>query len=63
MANDLSTWERGLGGRPGVTIHVYPEADHLFIDGRGPPSPADYTKPAHIDPQVISDMAAWIKTL
>jgi dienelactone hydrolase len=60
VADDLSLWLRGLAGRAGVTVHQYPQADHLFIDGTGPPTPADYDQPAHVDPAVIADIAAWI---
>jgi dienelactone hydrolase len=60
VANDLSRWEQGLTGRRGVTVHVYADDDHLFIKGSGPSSPADYEKPKHVDPQVISTIAEWI---
>lgn len=62
VAQDLAAWEKGLAGRPGVTIHVYPKADHLFIDGHGPSTPADYEHPGHVDPQVISDIASWVRS-
>jgi uncharacterized protein len=62
VAQDLAAWEMGLAGRPDVTIHVYPKADHLFIDGTGPPSPADYEHPGHVDPQVITDIATWVRS-
>ncbi|MGB7051091.1 MAG: hypothetical protein WBG41_05935 [Acidimicrobiales bacterium] len=52
----------GLAGRPGVTIHVCPKADRLFIDGNGPSTPADYEHPGHVDPQVISDIASWVRS-
>jgi dienelactone hydrolase len=60
VADDLSLWLQGLSGRPGVTVHQYPQADHFFIDATGPPTPADYDQPAHADPAVIADIAAWI---
>ena len=63
VADDLTRWLRGLAGRPDVTVHQYPQADHAFIDGPGPPSPADYDHPGHVDPQVIADIAAWISSL
>ena len=62
VADDLSVWEHGLAGRPGVTVHVYPDDDHLFIAGSGPSSPADYQTPGHVDPHVIADIARWIDT-
>lgn len=60
VADDLEVWLSGLKGRPRVTVHTYPQADHLFIDASGPPSPADYDHAAHVDPQVITDIAAWV---
>jgi len=62
VPDDLSVWVQGLAGRPAVTIHVYPRDDHLFIQGSGPPSPADYQKPKHVDPHVISDITTWVNS-
>ena len=61
VADDLHAWLMGLAGRSGVTVHQYPHADHLLIDGSGPPSPADYDHAAHVDPGVIGDIAAWVR--
>lgn len=63
VADDLVEWERGLAGRGGVAVRQYANADHLFLDGTGPPSPAEYSHPAHVDPQVIADIAAWTRTV
>jgi uncharacterized protein len=63
VADDLDVWLKGLAGRPNVTVRQFPAADHAFIDGTGPPSPADYDVPAHVDPAVINDIAAWIDAL
>jgi dienelactone hydrolase len=60
VANDLDVWLRGLRGRGGVTVVQFPDADHLFLDGTGPPTPAEYQKPGHVDPAVIATIAAWI---
>ena len=60
VAVDLAVWLRGLAGRPNVTVHRYPQADHAFIDGTGPPTPADYDIAGHVDPSVITDIAAWV---
>ena len=61
VADDLHRWLSGLAGRAHVTVHEYPAADHALIDGTGPPSPADYDHPSHVDPAVIADIASWIK--
>lgn len=60
VADDLSRWESGLAGRSGVTVHRYPRANHLFIDGQGPSRPSEYDVASHVDSAVIDDIAAWI---
>jgi len=62
VANDFDVWLGGLKGRKGVTSVQFARADHLFIDGTGPPSPLDYDKPGHVDPKVISTIASWVKS-
>ena len=61
VADDLDLWTQGLSGRPGVTLHTYTQDDHLFIGGSGPPSPADYDHPGHVDAHVIADIVSWIR--
>ena len=60
VANDLDVWLRGLQGRTGVTVVQFPDADHLFLDGSGPPTPLDYQTAGHVDPAVIATIASWI---
>lgn len=60
VANDLDVWLRGLQGRAGVTVVQFPNADHLFLDGSGPPTPLDYQTAGHVDPAVIATIASWI---
>ncbi len=61
VKNDLDVWLKGLAGRRHVTVDQFERADHLFVDGTGPPSPADYDTPRHVDPAVIDDIARWVK--
>jgi len=63
VPDDLDVWIHGLAGRPQVTVHQFPAADHLFIDGTGPASPADQDTPAHIDPEVTAVIATWVHAL
>jgi pimeloyl-ACP methyl ester carboxylesterase len=62
VKNDLDVWLKGLAGRKRVTVVQFPEADHLFIDGTGVPTPLDYDKPAHVEPLVITTIATWVKS-
>ena len=62
VADDLSRWRAALDGRPDVTIRVYPADNHLFFPGSGPSTPAEYEPAQHVDPAVVSDVAAWLTT-
>lgn len=57
---DFAAWEQAFADTPHVTLHSYPGLSHLFMPSGNPPSPADYAKPAHVEPKVIGDIAAWI---
>lgn len=61
VKNDLDVWLRGLRGRSGVTVVRLPHDDHLFLDGSGPPTPAEYAKPGRVDPHAIAAIAGWIE--
>ncbi len=57
---DFAGWKRALEGRAHATLTVYPALNHLFIAGEGRSMPDEYLRPAHVDPQVITDIANWI---
>jgi uncharacterized protein len=63
VEDDLARWRAALDGCREVTIKVYPEFNHLFVAGSGPPSPAEYEPAQHVDPAVITDIAEWIATV
>ena len=58
---DFQRWKAALGTKPNVVFKTYPQLNHLFIAGTGKSSPAEYDQPAHVDEQVIDDIAVWIK--
>jgi dienelactone hydrolase len=55
-------WQRTLASRTNVTLKSYPKLDHLFLEGTGPASGADYAHPRNIPKYVIDDIATWIKS-
>jgi len=55
--DDFAGWKRAL---PRATLKTYAGLNHLFMRGEGPPSPADYAKPSHVDAAVIDDLAAFL---
>ncbi len=58
---DFQSWERALFFRKNVEFKIYPELNHLFIEGEGKSTPAEYQKAGHVAKIVIDDIANWIK--
>lgn len=61
-ADAFADWKRSLAGRKGVAFKSYPKLDHLFLEGEGPASAADYRQPRNVARPVVEDIAAWIKS-
>jgi hypothetical protein len=59
--DNFEAWKKALAGRPGVTFKSYPKLNHLFIEGEGKSTPAEYEKPGHVAEAVIADVAGWVK--
>ena len=62
VADDFPAWKKALGGKKNATLKTYPGLSHAFVPAADPPSPADYTKPAHVDEKVIDDLANFLKS-
>ncbi|MGH9943820.1 MAG: alpha/beta hydrolase family protein [Pyrinomonadaceae bacterium] len=58
---DFGNWRRALDGRGNVTAKSYPKLNHLFLEGEGPGTPAEYLTPGHVPQSVVDDIAAWVK--
>jgi hypothetical protein len=58
---DFNGWKKLLGDRKNVRLKSYPALNHLFVAGEGKSKPDEYQKEGHIAPDVIDDIAAWIK--
>lgn len=60
----LEAWKGALAGSDlDVSYHLYPDMNHLLIDMEGEPtySVEDYLVPgAHVDENLIEDLATWI---
>jgi hypothetical protein len=39
---------------------TYPGLNHLFVNGSGASTPAEYQRPGHLDETVIGDIARWM---
>lgn len=63
IADDLPAWKAALGKRKNATFYTYPDANHAFVAGTGPSTPAEYSRPGHVEDKVIDDLATWIAAL
>ncbi len=59
--DNFDAWKRALAGRPNVTFQTFPKLNHLFVEGEGKSTPAEYEKPAHVSEAVIAEIAGWIR--
>lgn len=57
---ELDAWRQALAGKD-ATFKEYASLDHLLFSGTGQPGPDEYTIPAHVAPDVVADLAAWIR--
>lgn len=58
---DWQNWKAAFHDDPKVTFRLYDRLNHLGIPGEGEGSLAEYQQPGHVDPQLIDDVAAWVK--
>ncbi len=58
---DWQRWKSAFHDDPKVAFKLYSKLNHLGIAGEGEGSLAEYQQPGHVDPQLIGDVAAWIK--
>ena len=60
---DWDGWRAALDGRTDATLRLYPSLNHLFMEGSGPGTPAEYTQAGHVSEAVIADITAWVHAL
>ena len=59
--DDYQVWQDNLKDNTNVRFALYDGLNHLFIHGTGKSKPAEYQQAGHVYPQVIQDLAAWLK--
>jgi fermentation-respiration switch protein FrsA (DUF1100 family) len=63
---DFNGWKSALAHHPRVTFKIYANLFHLFMtvppgSPAGLATPMAYQHTGHVDPQVIRDVAAWLR--
>jgi fermentation-respiration switch protein FrsA (DUF1100 family) len=57
---DFEGWQAALADREDVTFQLYPDLNHLFMEGEGMATPEEYQQPGNVAGVVIDDIAAWV---
>jgi dienelactone hydrolase len=57
---DFKGWKDALKHRDNVTFQLFPELNHLFIEGEGKSTPQEYLVEGHVQEEVINTIAEWI---
>jgi len=57
---DFEIWRRALSGRPNVVLKSFPKLNHLFLEGEGESTPAEYKRPGRIPGYVFDEIAAFV---
>jgi dienelactone hydrolase len=58
---DFEGWKKALASRGNVRFKSYPNLNHLFMEGEGKAKPAEYDQTGHVDQNVVTDIAEWVK--
>ncbi len=58
---DFDAWKKALSSRKDVEFRFYPKLNHLFFEGKGEITPAEYQKTGHVAERVVGDIIEWMK--
>jgi dienelactone hydrolase len=58
---DFDGWKKALAERKDAELKSYAKLNHLFVEGEGAGTPAEYDSVGHVSKEVVDDVAAWIK--
>jgi len=57
---DFARWKKALAGSPAASFKSYPTLNHLFQEGEGKATPAEYDREGHVAEPVVADIAAFL---
>ena len=60
---DFRLWEAALVVVPGSEFRLYPDLNHLFVQGKGMATPGEYLQSGHVAAEVITDIAQWMASI
>ncbi len=58
---DYEGWKKAFEGKSNAEFKLYPKLNHMYMEGEGQPTPAEYYVNGNIPQYVINDIAGFIK--
>ncbi|HTL35288.1 MAG TPA: alpha/beta fold hydrolase [Kofleriaceae bacterium] len=58
---DFETWHDGLAKESYVELVTLEGVNHLFVAGKGAPSPLEYRVETHVDARVVAKLVAFVR--
>ena len=58
---DFDIWKKTMQNKKHVYFKSYPSLNHLFIEGKGPSMPKEYTQAGNMSEEVVNDIVSWLK--
>ena len=58
---DFDIWKKTMKDKKQVSFKSYPFLNHLFIEGKGPSMPKEYTQAGNMSEEVVNDIVSWLK--
>jgi hypothetical protein len=58
---DFDIWKKTMQNKKHVSFKSYPTLNHLFIEGKGPSTPKEYTQAGNMSEEVIIDIVNWVR--
>lgn len=60
--DNFKLWREALSSQKNVKLKLYPNLNHLFIEGKGKSEPSEYLVAGNVNEDVICNIANWIKS-
>ena len=57
---DFNLWKKNLAGKSNVQFKQYDKLNHIFVEGTGKSTPAEYDKSGNVASYLIDDIASFI---
>jgi hypothetical protein len=57
---DFELWKAAVGSSKGVVMKSFPSLNHLFVAGEGKSTTQEYSRPGHVQADVVTEIARFV---